>query len=99
MEKKVTTRSGRIVRPPSRLMELTNLIIMHHERTWCVLIMEISALKTYCKEMEDMEYMQSKEFAYIGAGIGGGFKNTRDKHMMKYKEKWRPNKNMIGKRK
>ena len=61
--------------------------------------MTIYTLQTDGKEREAIEYMQSKEFAYIGAGIGGGFKNTRDKHMMKYKEKWRPNKNMIGKRK
>jgi hypothetical protein len=33
-----------------------------------------------------MHYMQSTEFANIGAGVGGGFKNTNKLKVMNYKE-------------
>jgi hypothetical protein len=33
-----------------------------------------------------MHHMQTSEFANVGAGIGGGFKNTKDFKVMNYKE-------------
>jgi hypothetical protein len=33
-----------------------------------------------------MHHMQSAEFANIGAGVGGGFKNTKELKVMNYKE-------------
>ncbi len=33
-----------------------------------------------------MHHMQSREFANVGAGIGGGFKNTQELKVMNYKE-------------
>ena len=48
--------------------------------------MMISTIQTGGKEREGMEYVQIKEFACIGAVIGGGFQNTKELHVMKYKE-------------
>ena len=47
--------------------------------------MMISALQTDSKEIEAMDYVWTKEFAYFEAGICGGFKNTKDLHVMKYR--------------
>ncbi len=33
-----------------------------------------------------MHHMQSTEFANVGAGVGGGFENTKDLKVMNYKE-------------
>ena len=46
----------------------------------------ISTIQTGGKEREGMEYVQIKEFACIGGVIGGGFQNTKELHVMKYKE-------------
>ena len=32
-----------------------------------------------------MDFIKSKEFTCVGAGIGGGFQNTKELHIMKYK--------------
>ena len=58
----------------------------HHEKNFCAVIMKISALQTEVKERNAMEYVRRKEFAYVGAGIGGVFQNTKDIHVIKYKE-------------
>ena len=33
-----------------------------------------------------MEYVRNKEFACVGAENGGGFQNTKELHVMKFKE-------------
>jgi hypothetical protein len=33
-----------------------------------------------------MHHMQTSEFANVGAGVGGGFENTKDLKVMNYKE-------------
>ena len=49
-------------------------------------MMTISTLQTDVKEREAMEYVLIKEFACIVEGIGGGYKNTKELHVMKYKK-------------
>jgi hypothetical protein len=44
-----------------------------------------------CAEIDDIEVrnvseIKHKEFACVGAGIGGGFQNTNELHVMKYKQ-------------
>ena len=58
----------------------------HHENNYFGAMMTISALQTDSKEGEAMEYVRSKECACYGSGIGVGFQNTIEKHVMKYKE-------------
>jgi hypothetical protein len=33
-----------------------------------------------------MHHMQTSEFANVGAGVGGGFENTKELKVMNYKE-------------
>ncbi len=35
-----------------------------------------------------MHHMQTLELANVGAGIGGGFKNTKELKVMNYKDQW-----------
>ena len=66
-------------------MKIANINMTHHEKNFCAVIMKISALQTEVKEREAMEYVRRKEFAYVGAGIGGVFQNTKELHVMKSK--------------
>ena len=74
------------MRPPSRLTELANLDMKPHRKNYCAAMMMINTLKTDAKDREGMDYMQSKDFACVGVVIGGGFQNTKEIHVMKYKE-------------
>ena len=68
---------GRIMRPQIRLMELSNLNMMHQENNYCAVMMIISVLNTDSKERGAMEYVRCKDFACVGAIIGGVFQNTK----------------------
>ena len=63
------TRSGKIVNQQSRLMGLANFNITNHETKYFVAMMKIFVLQTDGKERETMDYVQSKEFACVEAGI------------------------------
>ena len=85
----VVTRSGRIVRPPSRYKEDLGAIAMSYE------IGLTDAEREYyttMKEIGEMAFVgagiggQGFETAFVGAGLGGGFENTSELHVMKYKE-------------
>ena len=52
--------SGKIMRPPSRIMELANPNMTHHENNYCAVMMKIYALKIDCKEREAIDYLWSK---------------------------------------
>ena len=71
------TRSGLIARPSNRLMKISNLNMMHHENNYCAVMMTIYVLKTDGKERGAMEYVRCKDFACVGAIIGGVFQNTK----------------------
>ena len=59
----VTTRSGRIARPPSSPKELTKNNVTHPDNNYCASTIEIYAPQTGGKEREATEYVRSKEFA------------------------------------
>jgi hypothetical protein len=71
-----TTRSGRAVTKPTRLIEEYGA----------------SGYDNYAIGLTDAEQQyykimrESGEFAFVGAGLGGGFTNTSELHVMKYKE-------------
>ena len=67
-------------------MELSNPNMTHTEYNYCSETMTISTLQTGDKEMEAMEYVRSKEFFCVGAGIWGVFQNTKELHVIKYRE-------------
>jgi len=48
--------------------------------------MNLSCAETNECEMEEVDKVHLKEYACVGAGIGGGFQNTKKLHVMKYKE-------------
>ena len=72
--------------PPSRLIELAELNMTHPDNNYCAAIKTISMVQNDSKEREAMEYVRSKKFSCVGAKIGGGFQNTKEIHVMKYKE-------------
>jgi hypothetical protein len=69
------TRSGRTVRFPERLIAELNAAAKDHK------LQLTSAEETYYSSMKELG-----EFGLIGAGIGGGFENTSELHVMKYNE-------------
>ena len=56
---------------------------MYHNNNYWAEMMSISSLKTGGKEIKVMDYVRRKEFTYVGAGIGGGFQNTKELHVTK----------------
>ena len=66
--------------------ESTNLNMMNHKNTYYAVMMTISVPQTDNKERKSTEYVQNKDFAYVGAVIGGGFKNTKELNVIKYRE-------------
>ena len=82
----VTTRSGRAVNPPRKLIEEMGNITKEYE------IGLTQAEINYHKAMgkfpygNDSDVYRPGEFACIGAGVGGGFKSTEELHVMKYDE-------------
>jgi hypothetical protein len=65
------TRSGRVVQPPQRL-NMATMALTPAEIGYQARLMELAKLE--------------HEIAGVGAGIGGGFTNTRELKAMKYKE-------------
>jgi hypothetical protein len=75
------TRSGRVSRPPPRI----------HETATMAQAMNDKAAEYKCEltPAEDRYYeamRELNEMALIGAGIGGGFVNTEELHVMNYNE-------------
>lgn len=62
----VTTRTGRVINPPRRLIE------------------EIG--NTAIQDFTSNYYERLVEFGLVGAGIGGGFHNTQELHVLKFNE-------------
>ena len=79
------TRSDRTVKTPSRLIKQAALVMTNDQAYYCAAIMTLSCLQTDGKDRQALEYVKSCEFACVGAGIGGGFHNTKELHVMKYK--------------
>ena len=71
-----TTSSGRAVRAPQRYIEIAEIALS-------------SAEAKYYEAMEDHYKPLEREFCLVGAGIGGGFENTQELHVMKYEEAMR----------
>ena len=63
-------------------MQLSNL-----ESNYYAALMSLSCAETDEREMEEVNNkIQFQEYACVGAGIGGGFQNTKELHVMKFKE-------------
>jgi hypothetical protein len=74
-----TTRYGRVITKPVRLIDEMNAMAGDYE------IKLTEAEKHYYAEMKSYpEYIT--ELACVGAGIGGGFSNTQELHVLKYKQ-------------
>lgn len=86
VQQTTTTRSGRSVRPSTRLIEEIGDLAVSEG------VVLTNAEIHYYQALESC----ANEFAMIGAGIGGGFDSTEELHVMKYdeameqpdKEKW-----------
>jgi hypothetical protein len=93
----VRTMSGRVVRPPSRLIaEMGNLATQGHNSA---INYEISLsqpeynfysvmtqLDGDVGELACMASVKGMEFALVGAALGGGFEDTTQLHVMNYEE-------------
>jgi hypothetical protein len=78
----VTTRAGRISRAPQRLIAEMNATAARYE-------VELTNAEEHyyvaMREFPDGEFSPG-ELAFVGAGLGGGFENTQELHVMKYDE-------------
>ena len=74
------TRTGRTVKPPTRLIEEMGTVGYEIALT--------SAERNYYEAMRAFpeEQFQGVEFACVGAGLGGGFENTEELRPLKYDE-------------
>ena len=67
------TRSGRTTRPPSRLIEEVGAVVADYEAG-----LTVSEFRFYATMKEfPAEHSAPGEVACVGAGLGGGFENTR----------------------
>ena len=82
----VKTRTGRSVTKPTRLIEQANLTMTKSEANYCAAMITVATVQADGKATEAVENIRSQEFACVGAGIGGGFQNTKELRVMKYKE-------------
>jgi len=93
------TRLGRTVRTPSRLIEETSAVVgfthqeavrklklSNIESSFYAVLMNLSCAETNECEMEEVDKVHLQEYACVGAGTGGRFQNTKELHVMKYKE-------------
>ena len=71
-----TTSSGRTVRIPQRYIETAEIALSSAEAKYQ------KAMKSHCE-------IQHGEYSLVGAGIGGGFANTQELHVMKYEKAMR----------
>jgi hypothetical protein len=85
-----TTRSGRNVYAPQRLIAPTNF------ENGLQRLFELSMTNMGMNEVYDVEEMllsgemsTTREFGFVGMGIGGGFENTSDLHVLTYEEAMR----------
>ena len=80
-EPETTTRSGRISRAPSYLKDYAVMALTKAEFGYYT---DLRSMVTseICNEDLAIDY----EMAAVGAGLGGGFGNTRELKVMKYKE-------------
>jgi hypothetical protein len=76
------TRSGRQVNNPTRLIEEMGAVTKDYK------IELTSAEHQYYSAMKELGELKSdaREFGFVGAGLGGGFKNTAELHVMKYND-------------
>jgi hypothetical protein len=75
------TRYGRVSRPPPRLFETATMAQEMNDR--------VADYKCELTPAEDRYYeamRELNEIALIGAGIGGGFVNTEELHVINYNE-------------
>ena len=83
---KVKTRSGRkIYKPKRQLYETGNTAFTKAEINYYSVLADADDFD----ESEETRSTNSdiqKEIAAVGAGVGGGFNNTQELHVMKYKE-------------
>jgi len=92
------TCSGCTVNAPSPLTETNAVVGFTHqeavgklqlsniESNCYTALMNLSCAETNECEMEEVDKVHLQEYACVGAGIGGGFQNTKELHVMKYKE-------------
>jgi len=66
-----------------------HLKLSNQESNYCAALMNLSCAETDEHEMEAVDKIHLQEYAYVGAGIGGGFQNTKELHVMKYKKAMR----------
>jgi len=70
------TRSGRVIKPPRWLIDYeTNAVAKYEAKLTDAEERYYEAMKSY-----------QMEYNLVGAGLGGGFSNTNELHVMKYKE-------------
>ena len=91
-----TTRSGRTVTAPSRLidtmaaaMDNAKMNLTHKQKNYYAALMSLSCHETDGKELEAIEKVRVMEHCLVGAGIGGGFQNTAELKVMKFNEAMR----------
>ena len=71
-----TTRYGRVIRPVQRLInEMTAFGLSEAETNYYLMLATASK-----------NGFEPGKFACVGAGLGGGFNNTKELHVMKYDE-------------
>jgi hypothetical protein len=76
------TRSGRAVKPPTRFIEEIGAAAKQYKIQLTAAEMNYYAAM---REFPEGEYSPG-EIACVGAGLGGGFVNTKELHVMKYKD-------------
>jgi len=70
------TRSDRAVKQPACLIEEMGAVVNDYK------VELTKAEEHYYAAMKDI----GREYAFVGAGLGGGFVNTAELHVMKYNE-------------
>jgi ubiquitin len=76
-----STRAGRISRPPPRLIKTATMAQEMNNKAADYKCKLTPAEERYYEAMRELN-----EMALIGAGIGGGFVNTEELHVMNYNE-------------
>ena len=83
-EPSTTTRSGRKSKRDAKYGEWATLT--HEELNLLAALITLSGYNTADEEKDMIEEIRQYEFACVGAGIGGGFGNTEELKLLKYKE-------------
>ena len=85
-KKETRTRSGRKSKAPTRLIEMSNVGLTHSEANYFAAMINASILATDGHEHRAVTEVRNAEIALVGAGLGGGFQNTKELRVMKYDE-------------